>query len=349
MKFNAYIVELKHRENTFTAGLIVDDKPISANFRKIGKDLYMINFKTQQEFKFLDQLTIKQKKKEVLVLLPVLSKYNKRKLSKISRFLDSENPEGREATAIILNLLNIEKFLKAVELIPFFPITSEELTEFVIQNEVEKKIKIIEFLNFFITTYENLQNILNELKALLSDYYSSGTKSAKFSEIESKLKLPQSSLLFKYLLQSVKTEYPIKILKDKIILQKSTLTEEEKDSLREIENALKKNKISIFSLDNILKNSNLLQKEVTDSLWFLLENGDVIQLNDKYYIYQEELHKIINKLRKYKRNQGEMINIQSFRELTLLTRKYIIILFEYFDSQRITERIENKRKILLPA
>ena len=41
--------------------------------------------------------------------------------------------------------------------------------------------------------------------------------------------------------------------------------------------------------------------------------------------YEEELEKILNKLKKYKRNQGEMIDIQAFRELTLYTRKYIIL------------------------
>jgi hypothetical protein len=44
-----------------------------------------------------------------------------------------------------------------------------------------------------------------------------------------------------------------------------------------------------------------------------------------------------------------MIDIQSFRELTLFSRKYIIALFEYFDTQHITLRVENQRKILLAA
>jgi hypothetical protein len=70
-------------------------------------------------------------------------------------------------------------------------------------------------------------------------------------------------------------------------------------------------------------------------------------LSEKYYIFNDDLNKILNKLKKYKRNQGEMIDIQSFRELTLLTRRYIIILFEYFDTHRITQRVNNQRKILL--
>jgi hypothetical protein len=73
----------------------------------------------------------------------------------------------------------------------------------------------------------------------------------------------------------------------------------------------------------------------------------VVQLNERYFIFAGDLHKILNRLKKYKRNQGEMIDIKSFREFTLLTRKYILALFEYLDSQKITERVDNKRKILL--
>ena len=349
MKFNAYFVELKHRENIFTAGLIIDDKPISANFRNIGKDIYMVNFKTQVELTFMEKTVIKQKNKEAVVLLPVLSKYNKRRLLRISRFLEDETPGARDVKTILLNLLSVEKFLKVQELISFFRIDREELIDFLIEKEMERVIKVIDFTCLSITSYENLKEYYDELKGILKEYYDSGVKSVKFTDIEAKLKLPQSSLLFKYLLQSSRLEFPCKIQKDKVILQKATLSEEEKGSLTEIENTLKKHKISIFTLENILSNSNLLQKEVNDSLWFLIDNGQVTQLTEKYYIFQEELNKILNKLRKYKRNQGEMIDIQAFRELTTLTRKYIIILFEYFDSQRITERIENKRKILIPT
>jgi hypothetical protein len=347
MKFNAYIVELKHRENSFTGSLIATDSIVSANFRKIGKDLFIANFKTQVEFKFLERVTLKKRNKDIVVLLPVLSKYNKRKLTKISKFFSNGAPERREKTTILLKLLTVEKFLKARELLSFFAISSEDLVDFLIQKELGKEIKIIDFTHLSIITYENAQNYLKGLNTILSDCYTAKTKSIKLSEIESKLKLPHSSLFFKYLLQCSRHNFTFQISKNKIVFEKLALSEGEKGSLEEIETTLKKKRLNIFTIENILKDSNLLYDEINNLLWFLIQKGQVVQLSDKYYIFQDDLNKILNKLKKYKRNQGELIDIQSFRELTLLTRRYIIILFEYFDAHKITQRVNNHRKILL--
>jgi hypothetical protein len=347
MKFNAYIVELKHWENSFTDSLIASDSTVSANFRKIGKDLFIAHFKTQVEFRFLEKVTSKKRNKEIVVLLPVLSKYNKRKLTKISKFLSNGAPEKREKTTILLKLLTVEKFLKARELLSFLAISEEALIDFLIQKELGKEIKIIDFTHLSIITYETAQDYLKELNTILADCYTAKTKSIKLSEIESKLKLPHSSLFFKYLLQCSRQSFPFKISGNKIVFEKLSLSEGEKGYLDEIEAALKKKKLSIFTIENILKESNLLYEEINNLLWFLIEKGEVVQLSEKYYIFNDDLNKILNKLKKYKRNQGEMIDIQSFRELTLLTRRYIIILFEYFDTRHITQRVNNQRKILL--
>ena len=347
MKFNAYIVELKHRENSFTDSLIAADSAVSANFRKIGKDLFIAHFKTQVEFRFLERVTSKKRNKEIVVLLPVLSKYNKRKLTKISKFLGNGAPGGREKTTILLNLLTVEKFLKARELLSFLAINEETLIDFLIHKELRKEIKIIDFTHLSIITYETAQNYLKELNTILADCYTAKTKSIKLSEIESKIKLPYSSLFFKYLLQCSRQNFPFKTSGNKIVFEKLALSEGEKGYLEEIETTLKKKKLSIFTIENILKESDLVYEEINNILWFLIEKGEVVQLSEKYYIFNDDLNKILNKLKKYKRNQGEMIDIQSFRELTLLTRRYIIILFEYFDTRNVTQRVDNQRKILL--
>ena len=72
-----------------------------------------------------------------------------------------------------------------------------------------------------------------------------------------------------------------------------------------------------------------------------------MQLNERYFIFSDEYNKIINRLKKFKRNQGDIITIDDLRTMTSLSRKYLIVLFEYLDGQNITQRIGNKRKILL--
>lgn len=348
MKFNAYIVELKHRETTLSANLLTPNgHVIPVNFLKIGKDLFTANFKTQIEFTFLEQATLKGKNKDILVLLPLLSKYNQRKLGKIAKFLEVE--EEREKYNILLNLLTVDRFLKVEELVEFFAFDRESLIDFLVEKEIHKQLKIINVANLFVTPYENFQGYLDQLNAIFTDCYTGRIKSLKLSEIEEKLKIPVVSLFFKYLVQRMSQHYSFKVLKDKIVFQKVAMSEVEKGSLEKVEDVLKKNKLFIFTIENILSASDLLHKDVNDSLWFWMESGKVLQLNEKYFMFTEDMNKILNKIKKFKRNQGEMIDIQVFRELTQLSRKYIIIIFEYFDAQKITERVENKRKILLTA
>jgi hypothetical protein len=359
IKFNGYIVHLKQRENIFTGSLITSGKTVSANFKKIGKELFAANFKNQVEFKFLEKAAFKNKNKEILVLLPMISEYNKRKLTKISKFLSPHiqntnthkpfTPEGGEKNNLVVNLLTVEKFLKVRDLLDFFLITRDRMIEFLVEQEIRKAVKIINFTDLFITSYENFQDYLKELNTIFTDCYTNRIKTVTLEEIQSTLKLPQSPLLLKYLLTYITHHFSFKMLKDKILFQTLPLTDTEKNSLVEIETILRKNKISIFSIENIIKNSHLLYKEVNNSLWFLVETGQVVQLNETYFIFGEDLQKIVNKLKKYKRNEGEMMDIKAFRELTLFSRKHIIPLLEYFDNQRITQRIENQRKILLPT
>lgn len=348
MKFNAYIVELKHRDNSLSATILDSTQHLqSVNFNKIGKDLFIANFKTQVEFRFLDQIELKGKNKDILVLMPAMSKYNKRKFSKIAKFL--EKTEERNLNGILTNLLNIEKFLKVDELLDFFSISREEMLKELIDKEIRREIKIIGLSSLFITSYENFLECQEEMKSIFTNCFTGRIKSIKLVEIEARLKLPLVSLFFKYLINFMHQHFSFKAFKDKIVFQKMGLSDSEKISLEEIEAIVRQTKNNIFTLDTIQSNSDLLQHEINNSLWFLVENGKVTQLDEASFIFTEELNKIINKLKKFKRNQGDWIDIQTFRELTQYSRKYIIILFEYFDAQRITERIENRRKILLSA
>lgn len=351
MKFNGYIVRLKQRENTFTGTLVAGGKGIPTNFKKIGIDLFIANFKSQAEFTFKEMVPLKTRNKEVEVLLPVLSKYNKRKLTRISKFIGQHIQEGCDPRALIPDLLTVEKFLKVRELMDFFKINREDLTAYLLDAEVREEIKIIDFSNFFITSHENYLHYIDELNTLFTDLYTSRVQSIKFSEIEDRLKLPLVSIFFKYLLRSLPLtdNFPYTVLKDKIVFRKVDMSDSEKTVLVDIRDYLKKNKITIFSLEIVSGRPEVSDKpsEVNNTLWHLVENGDVVQLNERFFIFREDLNKIMNKLKKYKRNEGETIDIQSLRELTLLSRKYIIILFEYFDSERITERLNNHRKILL--
>ncbi|HLP44569.1 MAG TPA: SelB C-terminal domain-containing protein, partial [Candidatus Kapabacteria bacterium] len=305
--------------------------------------------KEQVEFSFFEKIEFKKGDKTMVVLLPLFSKFNKRKLAKLAKLLDNDSPKGRDKFHILANLAVIDKFVKMDELLDFFSIDREKMIAFLLEMELRKKLKVISINNLSVTSYENYQDYRTQLNDIFTACYTGRNQVLKFSEIETKLKLPQASIFFRYLIHTFTNDFSFQIKKDKLLFKKVSLSENEKASLGEIAELLKKQKLTVFTIEDINKLSDLSNKEINDTLWLLIESGEVAQLTERYFIFSAELNKIINKLKKYKRNQGEMIDIQALRELTSFTRKYIIALFEYFDAQQITTRVESQRKILLAA
>lgn len=345
MKFSSYFVKFDHPESNLTGNLIVRGKLVSANFKKIQENLFTLHLKSQEALKFLESINFKNGKKSIVVLLPVISKYNKRKLKKLTKILDAA--VTMERVYILVELLSIENFLKLEKLIEFFSLDKKSVISFLIEMELNQKIKIIDFSTLYITSHQNYQNNLAQLKDIFTQYLENKNKNISLTEIESKLKIPKSSIFFKYLLNSLNEQFSFKIIRDKVVFQKLALSEKEKENLSLIQRTLQANRLTIFTIENLLKLATLTYSEINNSLWFLMQEGELVQLNERYFILHEDLNKIINRLKKFKRNQGEYIDIRTLRELTLFSRKYIIPLFEYFDAQKITDRFGNRRKILL--
>lgn len=345
MKFNSYFIELDSQKDNITGSLLIGGESASANFKQIGQNIYVAYFKVQVELRFLDKLELKGKNKNILVLFPVLSKYNKRKLTRIAKILD----QGREIAAndMWLRFLGVEKIIRLQDLLDFFSLDREALVEELLMLEKEQQIKVIDLLPLTVTTRENFLSYQAEFHQLFNAYFVNRNRVVNLADIEAEVNIPRSSLLFKYFLKSMHRDFTFKLLPDKIVFQKLAITDREKEVMAEVENILQKGRLSIFCIEDVMKISELPQREVNDSLWNMLDAEKLVQLNQRYFIFSDDLNKILNKLKKYKRNQGEMIDIQSLRDLTLLTRKHIIPIFEYFDSQDITQRLDNQRKILL--
>ena len=345
MKYNSYLVELNHRDANITATLELDGHSVPVNLKELASRLYIAYFKHQIALTFMQQIQFKNRDKKIVILLPLLSKYNKRKLKKISNYICSE--KKMEITSLLLNLLEVEKFLEVKNLLDFFTLEHQATLELLVQLEIKKEVKILEFSNLSIMAFHNYLEIAKDFRNIIGGFYQDRTRSVKLTDIETKLKLPRSSLFFRYLVRSLQEEFSLKIFCDKIVFQKLALSDHDREAMTAIEQLLRKKKLNLFTVEDVIKESELKYKEVNDTLWYMLEAGEIVQLNEEYFIFSEDLNKILNRMKKHKRNQDETIDIQSFREMTLFNRKKLIILFEYFDAKRITERVGNKRRILL--
>lgn len=75
---------------------------------------------------------------------------------------------------------------------------------------------------------------------------------------------------------------------------------------------------------------------------FLLKQGELIRINPDFVVKKDFINCLKKDIIRYIREKGE-IDIASLRDLTGLSRKYIVPYLEYFDSVGLTKRMDNKR------
>jgi hypothetical protein len=215
--------------------------------------------------------------------------------------------------------------------------------------ELARQVKIINLYYLFITSWDHFLKNLAAMESSLRQAYESRERTLKFNQLEKMVKIPQETIFFKYLLKKCSRVFPCRLLPNALIFSELPLTDEEKTRMADIEKVLKANKIPIFSFENVQKNTVYSLKQINDSLWYMLNEEKFLQLDERYFIFSDEYNKIINRLKKFKRNQGDIMTIDDLRSITAYSRKYLIVLFEYWDRQNITRRMGNKRQILLGA
>ena len=143
-------------------------------------------------------------------------------------------------------------------------------------------------------------------------------------------------------------KYSIRITGGKVIFERMVLSEAQKKLITRIFEEIRKGLPLVFTFQDVTGKLKESTDKINDALWYLvMEEGKIIQLDHRNYVLVEEYQKLINKLKKYKRNQSDVISIQEFRALTQLNRKTIISLFEAFDRRGVTRRLQSRRKILL--
>lgn len=349
MVFNSFLVRLDIKENNFSGIIQLEDKNFAGNFKKIGGDIFVFNSKNKLNISFMDQVLVKSRNKKFSTLLPIISEYTKRKLTRIAKIITKYS--NLKIDDLIIDYLILEKVYSVGLLIDFFKVDQNYILQLLLRKEIKKEIKLINIKNLTISSYDYFLEASNELNELLKFSYSSRKKSINSSDVEKKIKIPYESLFFKYLVRREFGNFELRILKEKIIFDNLPLTREEKNNVNEIIGIIKKNRLNVFSIPSIMKISLTSSDKVNDALWNMLGEDLLIQLDSRgeHFMFSEEFNRIINRLKKFKRNQGDLIDIASVREITSFNRKNIIILLEYLDSKKITSRNGNKRKLELPV
>lgn len=136
------------------------------------------------------------------------------------------------------------------------------------------------------------------------------------------------------------------LVKGNMIKLKSASTEEidsqlEKKILSEIE----KKAFQPPYRDELSKTLNIDEKNLSDILKVLSKKGKIIRINDSLYLTKENYDKMLSLVKDFFSKKGEM-TVSEFRTLLDTTRKYALDFLEHLDSNRITIRVGDSRKLV---
>jgi selenocysteine-specific elongation factor len=84
------------------------------------------------------------------------------------------------------------------------------------------------------------------------------------------------------------------------------------------------------------------ERDARDLLKMLADEGRISRVNDSIYLDRDTLDAMRSELTRYLQEKKE-ITIAEFRDLVKTSRKYAVPLMEYFDSQKLTQRVGDKR------
>jgi selenocysteine-specific elongation factor len=87
---------------------------------------------------------------------------------------------------------------------------------------------------------------------------------------------------------------------------------------------------------------SITDKDAKDLLKLLADEGRTVRINDSIHLDKDILEKVRTDLKKYLEEKKE-ITMAEFRDLAKTSRKFAVPLMEYFDSQKLTQRVGDKR------
>jgi selenocysteine-specific elongation factor len=169
-------------------------------------------------------------------------------------------------------------------------------------------------------------------------------KSAMFTE-ELRSKFPRmAEKVFIALVQALSAENLLEVSRDKVKLTSHTvdLSPERQAVADALEQVYLNAKHQPPSVNEALEAQKLTRAGDREMLQVLVDQDKLVRLKGDLFYHRTVLNHIEQQLRSHLEQQGAL-TAGEFRDLLQISRKYAIPLLEYFDNQRITVRMGDKR------
>jgi len=213
----------------------------------------------------------------------------------------------------------------------------------------KKKLKTITFKgNDHFIHIENFNAFADELKMFISNYHNDfphkpGTNLQEIIGGFKKRKIVTEvfDAALKKLInsESIALNQNFYSLKD-FKLQVSKDTDSAKSELLSV---LEKTLYECPTPDEISKKIEISKNEAYSLLQLLIKEKQIKQINNTYYLHKRNWDSLLNFLRNHFESNKE-IEVSHLKEFVKTSRKFVIPLFEFLDSQDITRRVGNVRE-----
>ena len=184
--------------------------------------------------------------------------------------------------------------------------------------------------------------LLGEVEGFLRD----NTLRDGIGKEELKTRIPRRSDLrfFGPLLQALEKEGKVVVDRELVKLpgRKGSVTADQAGLQARIEAALVRGGAEPPTVKELCEALRCGEKELLEHLAVLVREGRVVKVKSDFFYAPEALAALREKLTACLRERGE-ITPPEFREITGLSRKFMIPLLEYFDREKVTIRVGDKR------
>ena len=191
---------------------------------------------------------------------------------------------------------------------------------------------------------DNLQKARGEITTTLAQYHKDFPLKGGLQkeELRSRTAGANNQKLFNYLISQLSQEGVVVLDKETIRLKehKVTLAQDQEKTRREVEEIYRKSELQPpYFRDLKDKFSGNAGKDVLD---LMVKDGVLVKVKEDLYFHKEAIEGLKQRLMGYLKEKGE-IDAPQFKDMTNISRKYMIPLLEYFDACQLTMRVGDKR------
>ena len=195
---------------------------------------------------------------------------------------------------------------------------------------------------------KTVEELIKEFSSIVDEYFKANPykKGMPKEEVRSRLGLGEDPILFDQLTQEMQNTEEIAVHEGKISLvgREAFLTSEQKILKDELENIYLKKDFEPPSIEEIEKRFGS-SPQVRGMLNLLVEEGALIRTASNVIFHRKTVEQAMESVVNFIQEKGS-ITVAQFRDRFKTSRKYSLAVLEYFDRIRLTQRVEDERKLL---